>query len=453
MTIYQIPDCVLEDGRVAPVQLRVDGGVIRGVDSGTPSDSGGDSVPGIVLPGLTNLHSHAFQRGLAGRTERRSAEAEDSFWSWRQAMYAYLADLTPERMEAVAAQLYVEMLEAGYTRVVEFHYLHRAPDGSSYADPAETSLRIVEAARRAGIGLTLLPVVYDSGGFGGIPLEPGQERFRQDVRGALAIRERLQDLEHVRPGLALHSLRGVSPDALTTFLEAEDAWSDGPVHIHVAEQPAEVDACLAWSGARPVEWLLEHAPVGPSWCLVHATHVSRPELQGIIAARAIVGLCPSTEANLGDGLFPLLPFLDGHGRWGVGSDSHVSVSPVEELRWLEYAQRVVHGARNVVPRHPGGATSTAATLLAGARAGGSAASGLPASGWSVGAPADLVVLDPDAPSLQGHGPSTWLDAWIFSGNRPAVRDVMVDGRWVVRDGRHVRGQEILAAFRAALPSP
>ncbi|HSR43385.1 MAG TPA: formimidoylglutamate deiminase, partial [Longimicrobiales bacterium] len=352
MPAYVADRALLPGGWARDVLLEVDGeGVLARVAPDGAADA--ERIPGVVLPGVPNLHSHAFQRGMAGVAERRGPD-RDTFWSWRETMYRFLGRLGPDDVQAIAAQLYVEMLGAGYTSVAEFHYLHHGPDGTPYEDRAEISLRLVEAAREAGIGLTLLPAVYTAGGFGGRPPEDGQRRFLLDEEGALglleALRPRADDDPRLGLGLALHSLRAVPPNTLAAAVEAALGLDPTmPIHIHVAEQEREVEACLAWSGARPVAWLLDHAPVSRGWCLVHCTHLSDAEVERLAASGAVVGLCPTTEANLGDGIFPLADFLGSGGRFGIGSDSHVSVSPVEELRWLEYAQRLLRRERNVAP--------------------------------------------------------------------------------------------------------
>ena len=335
--------------------------------SGTPQ-----RLPGVVVPGVPNLHSHAFQRGMAGLAERRAAPGE-GFWSWREHMYAFAARLAPDDVEAIATQLYVEMLEAGYTAVAEFHYLHHEAGGRRYARPGELSDRLWAAAERAGIGLTLLPVLYRTAGFDGRPLEPAQLRFGSDVdevgRLLEAAAARAAGDGDRAVGLALHSLRAVPPGDIAPALAAADGIAPGcPVHIHAAEQLREVEECLAWSGARPVEWLLDHAPLSPRWCLVHATHATAGELARAAERGVVIGLCPTTEANLGDGIFPLRAWLDAGGTLGIGSDSHTSVSPVEELRWLEYVQRLTRHERAVAaePAHP----STGRSLLERAWTGG-----------------------------------------------------------------------------------
>lgn len=446
------PHALLPGGWARDVRLRVDaGGAVAAVAPSAPPE-GSERVPGVAIPGVPNLHSHAFQRALAGFAERGNPSG-DSFWSWRERMYAFLERLGPDDVEAIAAQLFVEMLRHGFTSVCEFHYLRNDVDGRPYANPAEMAGRIAAAAREAGMGLTLLPVLYRTSDFGGAPPTPGQRRFVAGVDELLADVQGLAAATEADPnaavGLGLHSLRAVTPADVREALAALDGLLPGaPVHIHVAEQLREVEACLAWSGARPVAWLLDHAPVDARWCLVHATHMEDAEARGMAARGAVAGLCPTTEANLGDGLFDLPRFLGAQGAWGVGTDSHVSVSPVAELRTLEYGQRIALRARNVVA----GArdASTGRTLLEGAWRGGAAAAGRPVGRLDAGARADVVVLDPDHPVLVGRADDALLDAWIFSGEDTPVREVMVGGRWVVRSGRHDRQDEVAARFRATM---
>ncbi|TCZ87625.1 formimidoylglutamate deiminase [Lysobacter sp. N42] len=395
---------------------------------------------GWAVPGIANLHSHAFQRAMAGLAERRTDPA-DSFWTWRETMYRFAARFDPDSLRAVAAQLYAEMLEAGYTRVCEFHYLHHAPDGRPYDDPAAMSRALVEAAREAGIRLTLLPVLYMTGGFDGRPLSERQRRFGHDVDGYLRLLDALaaEAGEDVAIGCALHSLRAVPPDAMRAVLAALPP--DMRVHIHIAEQVPEVEECVALRGARPVRWLLDHAPVDARWTLVHATHLDAGEVEGIAATGATVAICPTTEANLGDGLFPLSAYLDAGGRWGIGSDSHVSVSPVEELRWLEYGQRLATRRRCIAV--DAGMDSVGATLLQGALESAADATGFDPRG-------ERVVLDADAPALAGATAEDVIDRWIFAGNRPLVREVAVGGAVRVREGRHVDGARIAARYAGAM---
>ena len=393
------------------------------------------------VPGIANLHSHAFQRAMAGLAERQT-NPEDSFWTWRETMYRFAARFDPDTLHAVAAQLYVEMLEAGYTSVCEFHYLHHAPDGRPYADPAAMSRALVAAARETGIRLTLLPVLYMSGGFDGRALGERQRRFGHEVDGFLALLDTLRagEGDMLRVGCALHSLRAVPADAMRDVLAALPVAS--PIHIHIAEQLGEVQDCIALRGARPVEWLLANAAVDRHWTLVHATHLTGAEVQGIAGSGATVAICPTTEANLGDGLFPLRPYLDAGGHWGVGSDSQISVSPVEELRWLEYGQRLATHHRNIAVRVD--SHSVGETLLRGVQDSAITATGNAAVGD------DRITLDVDAPQFAGMTRDDAIDRWIFSGNRNLVRDVEVGGVQVVRDGRHRDRDAIAARYRVAM---
>lgn len=397
---------------------------------------------GWRLPGVANLHSHAFQRAMAGLAERQT-NPEDSFWTWRETMYRFAARMTPESNYAVARQLYAEMLEAGYTTVCEFHYVHHRPDGAPYADPAAMSLALAAAARDTGIRLTLLPVLYMAGGFDGRALGERQRRFGHDVANYLRLFESLHARQDglLRVGCALHSLRAVPGTAMREVLAALPA--DAPVHIHIAEQIGEVQDCLAIRGARPVEWLLANAQVGPRWTLVHATHLTDAEVAGIAGSGATVAICPTTEANLGDGLFPLRDYLDAGGRWGIGSDSHVSVSPVEELRWLEYGQRLATRHRNIAVG--ANTPSVGETLLRGVQASAANATAFDAS-------EDAVVLDADAPALAGARADGVADRWIFAGNRPMVREVFVGDRQVVAEGRHFDRDAIAAEYAMTMQS-
>ena len=401
-----------------------------------------------VLPGMPNLHSHAFQRAMAGLAERKG-RSDDSFWTWRETMYAFAAAIGPDELQAIAAQLYVEMLKSGYTQVCEFHYLHHQPDGTPYAQPEAMSLALIEAAREAGITLTLLPVLYMSGGFDGRALTSRQRRFGHDDSAYLRLLETLQKHAHekLRVGIALHSLRAVPEDAMRNVL-ASDAAKHCPIHIHIAEQLGEVQDCLATRGARPVEWLLDHANVDARWTLVHATHLSSGEASRLARSGAVAGLCPTTEANLGDGLFPLADYLDAHGTLGVGSDSHISVSPVEELRWLEYGQRLSSCHRNIAARRQG--DSVGETLWSAALRGGALASGLPIGELRAGARADLLVLDDRAALLAARDEHAVIDSFLFAGNVPLVRDVMVGGEWVVRHFVHRDEERIAARYRSTM---
>jgi formimidoylglutamate deiminase len=443
---------LLPTGWAANVRFDIadDGNLTAVTADGEPD--GAERLDGPVIPGMANLHSHAFQRAMAGLAERAGPD-DDSFWTWRQVMYDFVGRLSPVTIEAIAAQLYVEMLKAGYTAVGEFHYLHHGPDGSPHDDPAETSRRIIGAAQATGIGITHLPVLYAHGGFGGAPATPGQRRFLHDVDDFMALVEGLsRDHAHdpqIRIGMALHSLRAVTPELMaetTTALDALDGAA--PIHIHIAEQQREVDDCLAWSGARPVQWLLDNAAVSRRWCLVHATHMSGDETLAVARSGAVAGLCPTTEANLGDGLFPLFAYVAAGGVLGIGSDSHVSVSPVEELRWLEYGQRLVGERRNIMPVGEGG--SVGAALWRAALAGGAQALARPIGALEPGARADLLVLHGDHPQLAGRDGDVLLDSLVFSGNANPINHVMVGGRWVVRGGHHHAEDAVADYYRRAV---
>ncbi len=392
------------------------------------------------IPGIPNLHSHAFQRAMAGLAERQT-HPQDSFWTWRETMYRFAARMDPDSLYAVAAQVYAEMLEAGYTTVCEFHYLHHAPVGKPYNDPAAMSHALINAARDTGIRMTLLPVLYMTGGFDGRALGPRQQRFGHAVESFLRLIEglRAKENERLRIGCAFHSLRAVPEAAMREVLAALPAHM--PLHLHIAEQIGEVQDCLALRGARPVEWLLRNFEVGPRWTLVHATHLTSEEAGGLARSGATVAICPTTEANLGDGLFSLRAYLDAEGAWGIGSDSQISVSPVEELRWLEYGQRLATRHRNIATRE--NSASVGETLLRGALSSAVNATGLAATD-------DWIVLEASAPILAGATKNDAVDRWIFSGNRSVVRGVQVGGDAWVQDGRHRDAQAIAQRYRQAM---
>ncbi len=400
-----------------------------------------------ILPGMVNLHSHAFQRALGGLTEV-AGEGPDSFWTWRDLMYRFAARITPEQIEAIAAQLFAECLRHGYTSLCEFHYLQRGPDGETYARPAETAERIAAAGHATGMGLTLLPVLYSHAGFGEQPLKPEQRRFRTGVDDILGIVEALNPLRggQLEVGAAPHSLRAATIAQIRDL--AAQLPQGRPLHIHIAEQQAEVEQSIANSGRRPVEYLFEQFHVDERWCLVHATHLNDEEVGAIARSGAVAGLCPSTEANLGDGLFPLKPFIDAGGRFGIGSDSHVSQSPVEELRWLEYGQRLQHQRRNIaftLQQRDVGQYLWQAALRGGAQAAGRKVGSL-----AVGLRADLLVLDDGHPNLADARDEEVLGRFLFCGNDNLVRDVLCGGRWVVQAGRHVAQEAIARRYREAV---
>jgi formiminoglutamate deiminase len=404
-----------EDGRITRVSAGEAGGALIG------------------LPGLANLHSHAFQRGMAGLAEH-AGEAEDSFWTWRAVMYRFLAHLGPEDVEAIATLAYAEMLEAGFTRVGEFHYLHHAPDGTPYADIGEMAQRIAAAAAATGIGLTLLPCFYAHGEAGGAPPQPAQRRFLSDRDGFArlweASRRAIAPLDGATMGFAPHSLRAATVEEIRDLLPLAHGL---PVHIHVSEQQREVEACRAILGATPIAALSRALPLSPRWCLIHATHATEEELARVAGAGAVVGLCPVTESNLGDGIFPAAAHRAAGGRFGIGTDSNVLVSAAAELRTLEYAQRLVHRRRNVLAPRGG---STARTLWQAACEGGAQALGAGAAGIAPGASADLVLLDPAHPAFCAREGDRVLDSLVFAARDGAIREVWARGRRVVADGVH-----------------
>ena len=425
------------------VRITLAGGLIAQIDTGAPP-APDDQHHAIVLPGLGNLHSHAFQRAMAGLAERRGA-GDDSFWTWREIMYRFVDRIGPDDLAAIAALAYCEMLETGFTRVGEFHYLHHDPAGRAYADPAAMCAAIAEAAAQTGIGLTLLPVFYAHGGFGGVAASDAQRRFVTGLDGFSRLHDDaarvLATLPDAVLGLAPHSLRAATPPQI---LALEAMAGAAPIHIHIAEQMREVDDCLAWSGARPVAWLTDHAPVDARWCLVHATHMTAAETHALARSGATAGLCPITEANLGDGLFPA---RDYRGPWGIGSDSNVLIDASEELRLYEYGQRLVHRARNVLAPGPG--ASTGAALFGSALHGGAAALGAQA-GIAVGHSADLVSLNPDHSALIGRSGDALIDGWIFAGGRGCIDGVWRRGAQVVAQGRHHARAAIVARYRTVL---
>ena len=464
MTTLFARKALLPDGWADDVRIGIVDGRIASVATDQPMSDGGsdaDTVFGYLIPGLCNAHSHAFQRALAGHTEWRSPEGHDDFWSWRQRMYALAGRVDPGTLTAIAQQAYSEMLASGYTSVVEFHYLHRQglrgqdlhgrslrgqPGGDASDDRMFHAIR--QAAEASGIRLLYLPVMYERAGFQSDAPKREQQPFIHGLDGFLQHRERAAEYVDGRldVGIGVHSLRAVRPESLKTIATyAND--HDIPMHLHIAEQQGEVEQCIAASGRRPVRHLLETVDVGRNWCLVHATHMDEGEVSDLAVTGATVCLCPSTEANLGDGLFPVTDFLDHGGSIAIGSDSHITINPFEELRWLEYGQRLVLQSRNVVSLRD---VHVGRELFERALEGGALASGRMAAGLRTGALADIVALRDDDPMFAGHGDESRLDALVFSGYRLPIDRVMVHGDWCVIDGEPTDGENTRSAYISAL---
>jgi formiminoglutamate deiminase len=447
MNRFWFRSALLPSGWARGVGLEVQGGRISALHSGV-SAAAGDECHAVAIPGLANVHSHTFQRAMAGLAET-AGPASDDFWTWREVMYSFVDRLGPDDVEAIAALAFAEMLESGFTRVAEFHYLHHQPDGSPYGQLAELAIRIAAAAGETGIGLTLLPVLYSHGNFGGTAPGGAQRRFINDTehysRLVAASHEAVRPLTGARVGVAPHSLRAVAPPDLDLVAQLA---IDGPIHIHVAEQLREVNDCLAWSGRRPVEWLLDHAAVDSRWCLVHATHLSPTEIVALAGSGAVAGLCPVTEANLGDGVFPARSYLDAEGRFGLGTDSNIHIDAAAELCALEYSQRLMFQRRNVLAGAPG--QSTGRRLFSAALQGGAQATGFPDTALAPGCFADFLTLNLDHPSLVGRLDDELLDSWIFAGGKSAIDGVWRAGRQVVAGGRHVHHERIARRYRETL---
>lgn len=437
----------LPEGWARDVTIDIDQGFITSIAVGGNS-RGAERIEGIAIPGLPNVHSHAFQRAMAGLTEVRGPD-HDNFWTWREAMYRLLAAWTPDDVEAITAFSQMEMLERGFTAVAEFHYLHHDASGRPFSDLAEMSRRIVAAAKSSGIGLTLLPCYYGFGGFGGLPPDPGQRRFLNDPERFLALfsgaKDAIATLPDAAIGVAPHSLRAVTP---ATLQEVVAACADGPVHIHAAEQVREVEECLSWSGRRPVEWLLDELNIDPRWCIIHATHMTPRETERLAQSGAAVGLCPITEANLGDGVFDAPRFLASGGRFAVGTDSNVQITAPGELRQLEYSQRLFSRSRNVLA--PGRGASTGRFIYERAVSGGAQASARRIGALHPGLRADIVVLDMNHPDLVAGRGDTWLDAYVFTAGRHAIRSVVCGGEKLVEEGIHHRRSEITERYRRSM---
>lgn len=445
-------DALLPSGWARDVLVEWDGaGIISSVVANAAPGAAARAA-GPLAPGIANVHSHAFQRAMAGLAEFRGHPTDD-FWTWREEMYRLVRILTPEDIESIARFLYIEMLKHGYTTVAEFHYMHNDGDGRPYADKAETCNRIVAAAGEAGIALTLLPVLYAHGGFRHKPLSPAQKRFGGDPAFIIELLHEVAAFHLPNPllrlGVAPHSVRAVDALLLTELVDAAvriDATM--PIHMHVSEQVGEVADCIETHGTTPLAWVRDLVDVNDRWCFIHATHLTQIEMRGLAGSGAAVGLCPMTEANLGDGIFEFAPWFEARAPWSIGGDSHVSVSPFEELRALEYSQRLRHRVRNVIADEE--APDVAANLWLGASSGGARSVGQPVGAIATGKRADLVVLDGGDVDFAGLGASAALGVAIFSGSSNRVRDVFVAGSRVVDNGRHARQESAAAAFRSTL---
>lgn len=441
--VIHAQQALLKSGWAENVRLVVEAGKFTAIENGVPAHST-DECHRVVIAGMPNLHSHAFQYAMAGLAEKRGSSV-DSFWSWREVMYRFALTMTPEQMQVVALRLYVDMLENGFTRVGEFHYLHHNCDGSQYVDAAEMAKRIISAAHKSGIGLTLLPVFYAHSNFGGLAPIEGQRRFINSIdqfeRLLDGCRIALKNLPGAVLGVAPHSLRAVTPEELNIVIQM---LPEAPVHIHVAEQVKEVEDCLVWSGKRPVEWLLDNVDLSDRWCLIHATHINEAETKRMAKAGAIAGLCPITEANLGDGTFNASIFMQAGGKFGIGSDSNVLIGLADELRQLEYSQRLQHRSRNVMAIEEG---STGRSLFDSAIAGGNIAMGVCEQGLEIGASADIVALDTSR--LTHAKGNAVLDAMIFA-NRAKPAHVWVRGIKQVENGRHHLHEQAEVDFQRVL---
>ncbi len=458
---YYAENILLSDGWATDKTLTIENGIITAIASGKNiSNNKGEAeiLSGTVIPGIVNCHSHAFQRAFAGFSEQGS-EGQDSFWTWRKIMYKFLTQLDHNDVQVIATQLYIEMVKAGYTRVAEFHYLHHNIDGASYVnldtDKTVTTMAqaIFAAAKHSGIGLTMLPVLYQYAGFGQQKPNDGQKRFINSstqfnrlVSDCFALSKQYQN---TNVGIAPHSLRAVDKEAIKIAVEHVRAIDENaPIHIHIAEQQQEVDDCLAYYKKRPVQWLLENFDLDKHWCLIHATHINEQEQHAIVASKAIAGICPTTEANLGDGIFPTAEFLALNGTFAIGSDSHISISPIEELRWLEYAQRLNKQQRAVLSTNE--QASVGQNLWQKAAIGGAQSTNTNTGSLAVGKQADLLVLDGKQTRLFASNNQHLLDSIIFASQQNVVKDVMVNGHWIVQNGKHAQEQHSAEKFAKLL---
>ncbi len=439
---------LLKDGWVDSVEISIDEkGDIFTISNDSPY-SGGEKTQ-VLIPAIPNTHSHAHQRAMAGLGERAGQSAE-SFWSWRNVMYHYLERIEPEHLYHIASQAYLEMLKSGYSCVGEFQYLHNNLDGTAYQNRAEMSLQCLQAANRVGIGFTALPVLYQYGGFGGAAPVDSQKRFLNNGDEFVDIVETLQSATYTNAncsvGIAPHSLRAINQTLLTEVIDSLEGLAS--IHLHIAEQTREVDECIDWCGMRPVEWLFEHFNIDHTWCLIHATHMNAQETTTMAKSGCIAGLCPTTEANLGDGFFNAHEYFAQQGKWAIGTDSQISIDPVEELRWLEYGIRLKTRNRNVLVSST--TKNTGRNLLDGALLGGAGACGRKIGSITEGYRADFLVLDSEHPRLYGRQGDDLIDSWIFSGNSNLVRDVYIGGRKVIDQGCHIDEDNIMRNYRSTL---
>jgi len=453
---FYVENILLADGWSTNKTLTVTNGIITEITSG--KDDEAQIISGTVIPGMVNCHSHAFQRAFAGFSEQGS-EGQDSFWTWRKIMYKFLAKLTHDDAQVIAQQLYIEMLKMGYTRVAEFHYLHHDIDGKSYAEQDESTQlatmaqAIFSAASNAGIGLTILPVLYQFAGFGEQEPNQGQKRFINSTKQFNQLVSDCFQLSknyvNTNVGIAPHSLRAVNKQGIEQAVaHVRSLDSKAPIHIHIAEQQQEVDDCLNYHGKRPVQWLLDNIELDKHWCLIHATHIDEQEQQGIVDSQAIAGICPTTEANLGDGIFPTLEFLSLNGTFAIGSDSHISVNPIEELRWLEYAQRLTKQKRALLANK--NTPSVGQHIWQQAAFGGAQSTSSNTGCLAVGKQADWLVLDKKQTNLYANNLQHLLDSVIFASRENTIQDVMVNGQWVIKNGKHQIEESSAENFTALL---
>lgn len=444
MKYFQFKGLLMEEGWVSPAYVGVDdSGLIHYLSEVPPANAIPiEYVKGLALPGFQNAHSHAFQFAMAGMAEIHQPGSSDDFWSWREAMYKCAMLMEPDQMEAVAAMLYVEMLRKGYTHVAEFHYLHHDKNGKPYANLAEMGERLLAAATAAGIKITLVPVFYQQGGFG-LPPQARQIRFiSKTIDEYFHLLDDTSQIvaqnQHARLGFGVHSLRAVDADDIVRTYE--QGPKNIPFHLHAAEQLKEVEDCLSTLKQRPVEWLLNHLPLDEQFHLVHCTHLDDAEVIQLAKSKANVVLCPGTEGNLGDGIFRLKDFAKENGRWSIGTDSHISLNPVEDLRWLDYAQRLVSHKRNTFDN--GASTLLNKTLRSGRLAMGNSADKY----FKVGQPLDAVIYDMDSPLLTQPNQRHWLPTIIYTADSAAIKGTLVNGKWVVKNAMHVNGDEIQKEF-------